>query len=210
MYAGLCPVFSPAKATDIKNPSVFRIIIGVGGLVELKLYFNPRESDVPLFREIFKWTYKSPKSYRDAYRDSIEQGPLSIMTEPSSVETKLSSEGDRADASPQKLIDTHQPLEAAKGKAFEAEWTVQSSLQVLGGFMLLFNTYFPYEFRLIVGGATSIRLACSRITTRQSSFPTAQTVKFLGSGPCNVSLFQTNTDNSVSVAFGLCIGWKII
>lgn len=132
------------------------------------------------------------------------------MTEPSSVETKLSSEEGRADAPPQKLIDTHGPLEAAKGKDFEAEWTVQSSLQVLGGFMLLFNTYFRHKFRLIVDGAISIRLACSRITTRQSSFPTVQTVKFLGSDRCNVSPFRANTDDSVSIAFGLCIGWKII
>lgn len=46
------------------------------------------------------------------------------------------------------------PTEKLAEQKYESELTIQSSLQVLGGFMLLFNSYFDPETRgmLIVGG----------------------------------------------------------
>jgi hypothetical protein len=55
---------------------------------------------------------------------------------------------------PQSPTSADLPTEKPAEQQYESELTIQSSLQVLGGFMLLFNSYFdPLEMReLIVDG----------------------------------------------------------
>jgi len=55
---------------------------------------------------------------------------------------------------PQSPTSADLPTEKPAEQQYESELTIQSSLQVLGGFMLLFNSYFdPLVTRvLIVGG----------------------------------------------------------
>ena len=43
---------------------------------------------------------------------------------------------------PQSPTSADLPTEKPAEQQYESEWTIQSSLQVLGGFMLLFNSYF--------------------------------------------------------------------
>jgi hypothetical protein len=58
------------------------------------------------------------------------------------TEEKLPGEGAPQDTSRDALENSAASLEAAsKTTTLEREWTVNSSLQVLGGFFLLFNTY---------------------------------------------------------------------
>jgi hypothetical protein len=55
---------------------------------------------------------------------------------------------------PQSPTSADLPTEKPAEQQYESELTIQSSLQVLGGFMLLFNSHFdPLEMReLIVDG----------------------------------------------------------
>ena len=70
----------------------------------------------------------------------------------SSIEDKVN--GDDNSNSTGNASENSSRLEAAAEKAapveYQPEWTVKSSLQVLGGFMLLFNTYLYLLLRTIV------------------------------------------------------------
>jgi hypothetical protein len=78
------------------------------------------------------------------------------MAHQSSVETKIPSVQDASDSSATKASKSLAgSLEAAtKTDEYEAEWTVKSSLQVVGGFFLLFNTYSLPLVRLTKDGVT--------------------------------------------------------
>ena len=52
---------------------------------------------------------------------------------------------------PQSPTSADLPTEKPAEQQYESELTIQSSLQVLGGFMLLFNSYFdPLAIRVLV------------------------------------------------------------
>jgi len=60
------------------------------------------------------------------------------------------SKSERTDMSDLEVLSGVEGAEKPALTELEGEWTVASSLQVLGGFMILFNTYvFPFEGRLI-------------------------------------------------------------
>ena len=52
---------------------------------------------------------------------------------------------------PQSPTSADLPTEKPAEQQYESELTIQSSLQVLGGFMLLFNSYFdPLAIRVLI------------------------------------------------------------
>jgi hypothetical protein len=71
----------------------------------------------------------SPKQERESFMSDDE---------------KLSSTSIQDPEIPSTLEKAEKPAETSA--QYESEWTVRSCLQVLGGFMLLFNTYSSYVY----------------------------------------------------------------